>query len=117
MTWDLVIAFIIGLLCAVRLPILIFTLVVLVIIIVLAATAIVLGNSVFEALIWAFLVAAALEAGCVAMNGIFYMLYVRKHVNERKHTQLGVDSKYSGMSELTASRPGAFMRRLIARLL
>ncbi|MBP2561343.1 membrane protein implicated in regulation of membrane protease activity [Neorhizobium galegae] len=117
MTWDLVIAFIIGLLCAVRLPILIFTLVVLVVIVVLTVTAIVLGNSLFEALTWAFLVAAALEAGCVAMNGIFYLLYVRRHVNERKQSPLEVNSKFSGTRELTASRPSAFMRRLIARLL
>ncbi|CDN58103.1 Hypothetical protein RG1141_PA12710 (plasmid) [Neorhizobium galegae bv. officinalis bv. officinalis str. HAMBI 1141] len=96
MTWDLVIAFIVGLLCAARLPILIFTLVVLAVVIILATAAIVLDYSVSDALTWASLVAVALEAGCVAMNGIFYFLYVRRRVNEREQSSLGVNSKYSG---------------------
>ncbi len=96
MTWDLVIAFIVGLLCAARLPILIFTLVILAVVIILATAAVVLDYSVSDALTWAFLVAVALEAGCVAMNGIFYLLYVRRRVNEREQSSLGVNSKYSG---------------------
>lgn len=96
MTWVLVIAFIIGLLCAARLPILIFTLFVLAVVIILATTAIVLDYSISDALTWAFLVAVTLEAGCVAMNGIFYLLYVRRRVNEREQSSLGANSKYSG---------------------
>ncbi|CDZ40587.1 Hypothetical protein NGAL_HAMBI1145_54560 [Neorhizobium galegae bv. officinalis] len=96
MTWVLVIAFIIGLLCAARLPILIFTLFVLAVVIVLATTAIVLDYSISDALTWAFLVTVALEAGCVAMNGIFYLLYVRRRVNGRERSSLGANSKYTG---------------------
>ncbi|WP_105426788.1 hypothetical protein [Neorhizobium tomejilense] len=96
MTWALVIAFIIGLLCAARLPILIFTLFVLAVVIVLATTAIVLDYSISDTLTWAFLAAVALEAGCVAMNGIFYLLYVRRRVNGREQSSLGANSKYSG---------------------
>ncbi|WP_105431318.1 hypothetical protein [Neorhizobium sp. T6_25] len=96
MTWVLVIAFIIGLLCAARLPILIFTLFVLAVVIVLATTAIVLDYSISDAVTLAFLVAVALEAGCVAMNGIFYLLYVRRRVNERERSSLGANSKYTG---------------------
>lgn len=95
MTWALVISFILGAVCALRLPILIFTLVTLVVIFLFAASAIGMGYTVATAAMWAILLTVAIEAGYVAMHGVFYLLYVRKREFDRKRTPLEVNSKYS----------------------
>jgi hypothetical protein len=95
MVWALVISFIIGAFCAVRLSILIFTLIVLLVILLFAVSAIGIGYTTATTAIWAILLTAALEAGYVAMHGVFYLLYVRKREFEGKQPPLEVNSKYS----------------------
>ncbi|MDR6817503.1 hypothetical protein J2X76_002679 [Neorhizobium sp. 2083] len=95
MAWAVVSAFVIGALCAVRLPILIFTLLVSVMTVAFALTGIVLGYAMPTVLMWSFLLLVALEAGCAGMNGLFFLLYARKRVAKREASPLEATSKYS----------------------
>ncbi|KKX24482.1 hypothetical protein [Rhizobium sp. LC145] len=90
MTWALVISFIIGAFCAIRLPILIFTLIVILVVFVFALTGIGLGYSLPTIAFWSFLLVASLEAGCAATHAFFYVMFVRRQAIEKKRTAIKI---------------------------
>jgi hypothetical protein len=77
MAWGLVLSFVVGALCALRVPILHFTIVVLAIMVGYAAINIGTGSSVTQIFVWTALLAIVLEAGYVFPHLLFYVVYVK----------------------------------------
>ena len=95
MAWALVISFIIGALCAIRLPILIFTLIVALVVVVFSLTGAALGYSFSTIANWSVLLASALEAGCMATHAFFYVAFVRRKSVEKKRSSIKMASNIS----------------------
>ncbi|MBO9196849.1 hypothetical protein J5277_22315 [Rhizobium sp. 16-449-1b] len=94
MPLAIVIAFIVGAVCAVRLPVLIFTLIVALVVVVFAVTSHGLGDSIGSSVLWGLAYAAALEAGYVFAHCLFYMVYVRRSSREDKQPSAKITSRY-----------------------
>lgn len=77
MAWGLVLSFVVGALCALRVPILHFTIIVLAIMVGYAAINIGTGSSVTQIFVWTALLAIVLEAGYVFPHLLFYVVYVK----------------------------------------
>jgi hypothetical protein len=86
MAWGLVLSFAVGVLCALRVPILHFTLIVLAIMVGYAVMNIGTGSSVTEILAWSALLAVVLEAGYVFPHLLFYIVYVKLLGRDRKRS-------------------------------
>lgn len=77
MAWGLIISFAVGVLCALRVPILHFTIIVLIVMVGYALANIGSGNSAINIIGWSFILAAVLEAGYIFPHVIFYVVYVK----------------------------------------
>lgn len=77
MAWGLVLSFAVGALCALRVPILHFTIIVVAIMVGYAVMNIGTSSSVTEILAWSMLLAIVLEAGYVFPHLLFYLVYVK----------------------------------------
>ncbi len=94
--WALIVSFVVGAVCAVRLPILIFTLVVFLVATVFAAINIHAGISVASTAIWTIAYAASLEIGYVLAHALLYFLYIKRSERaSRQQSPLDLPSKYS----------------------
>jgi hypothetical protein len=89
------VAFLIGAVCAVRLPVLIFTLIVALVMVVFGAISYSSGYSLGSAALFAVIYAAALEGGYVLAHFVFYLVYVRRASRGDKRRSGKVTSKYS----------------------
>ncbi len=94
MPWAIAVAFLVGAVSAVRLPVLIFTLIVALVVAVFAVTSYGLGASIVSSALWGLAYAAALEAGYVFAHCLFYMVYVRRSSREDKQTPAKMTSRY-----------------------
>ncbi|MEZ2218587.1 hypothetical protein [Rhizobium sp. RCC_161_2] len=86
MAWGLVLSFAVGALCALRVPILHFTIIVLAIMVGYAAMQIGTGSSVTDILLWSALLAVVLEAGYVFPHLLFYVVYVKLLGRDRRRS-------------------------------
>ncbi|MDP9811581.1 putative membrane protein [Rhizobium tibeticum] len=93
MAWALLVSFVIGAICALRMPILVFTLVVVAVILTCAIASYSTGSTFLHSIGWGLLFAAVLEAGYLFTHGVLYFLYARRGHNGR--TSRKVQSKYS----------------------
>lgn len=94
--WALIVSFVVGAVCAVRLPVLIFTLMVSLVAIVFAAISLHAGTSLASTAIWTLVYAAALEIGYVLAHGLLYFLYIKRSERaSRQQPPLDLPSKYS----------------------
>lgn len=84
MSWDYLVWFVIGAICAVRLPILPFTLVVVVGIACYAFTLIGSGNPATTITLWCLFYAASLQAGYFFTHFLLYLIYVKIGGRDRK---------------------------------
>jgi hypothetical protein len=95
MPWALAVSFVVGAICAVRLPVLIFTLIVVFVMIAFAAASMTMGNSVLATALWSLAYAAMLEAGYIFVHGLFYLFYVKRAARGSKRPSSEIRSKYS----------------------
>lgn len=95
MAWALVISFIIGAICGVRVPVLIFTFIIILVIAVFVATGLGLGYPTFQVFYWSVLLAAVLEAGYAVTHGLLYLIYVKGMSRREKRAGIAMKSKYS----------------------
>ncbi|QND45352.1 hypothetical protein HB780_06270 (plasmid) [Rhizobium lusitanum] len=86
MAWGLVLSFAVGALCALRVPILHFTIIVLAIVVGYAVMNIGTGSSAIEIISWAALLAVILEAGYIFPHLLFYVVYVKLLGRERRRS-------------------------------
>jgi len=77
MAWGLIISFVVGVLCALRVPILHFTIIVVIVMVGYALANIGSGNSAIDIVAWSFILAAVLEAGYIFPHVVFYVVYVK----------------------------------------
>lgn len=77
MAWGLIISFAVGVLCALRVPILHFTIIVLIVMFGYAIASVGSGSSALGIIGWSFILAAALEAGYIFPHVLFYIVYVK----------------------------------------
>lgn len=94
MGWALAVSFIIGAVCGLRMPVLIFTLVVLGVMIVYASISYSAGVPLARAIAWGFVFAAVLEAGNIFTHLLLYVFYTRRADGARKRTPQEMQSKY-----------------------
>lgn len=95
MPLAIALAFLVGAVCAVRLPVLIFTLVVALVVFVFGIINYGIGNPLVSSALWALAYAAALEAGYVFAHCLFYLLYVRRSIRHEKQAPNEIRSKYT----------------------
>ncbi len=93
MGWAIAVCFVIGAVCALRLPVLIFALIVAVVIAAYFFIGITAGWELVPTLAWSAVIGVALEAGYLLTHGAFYVLYVRSAKKNRAHQQ--IQSKYN----------------------
>lgn len=91
--WGLLVSFLIGAVCAIRLPILHFTLIVIAGILVFACSA--AYESSAGIFLWCLAYAALMQIGYVFSNYIFHLIYARAHVRQRRNFSPVMRSKYS----------------------
>lgn len=77
MAWGLIVSFVVGALCALRVPILLFTIIVLIVMVGYALSNIGSGSSALDILVWSFILAAVLEAGYIFPRMLLYVIYVK----------------------------------------
>ncbi|MBB3569114.1 hypothetical protein [Rhizobium sp. BK491] len=77
MAWGLIVSFVVGALCALRVPILLFTIIVLIVMVGYALSNIGSGSSALDILAWSFILAAVLEAGYIFPRVLLYVIYVK----------------------------------------
>jgi uncharacterized protein (DUF2062 family) len=95
MGWAIAVSFAIGVICAMRMPVLIFTFVVLVVIIAYAIASCTIGSPFAQSLAWGLAFAAVLEAGYLSGHGILFSLYSRRTERGRRRLWQKLHSKYS----------------------
>ncbi|OCJ07880.1 hypothetical protein A6U87_11465 [Rhizobium sp. AC44/96] len=95
MPWSLLVLFLVGAVCAVRLPILHFTLVVVIVIAGYALASIGSAKSGIEVFVWSALYAGALEGGYILANCLFYLVFVKFFARKYKRPPSNLNSKYS----------------------
>lgn len=78
MGWAIAVSFLTGVVCALRMPILIFTLIVLIVMIACAIASYSVGSSLLQSIAWALAFAGVLEAGYLSGHGILHCLYSRR---------------------------------------
>ncbi|MBB3399616.1 MULTISPECIES: hypothetical protein [unclassified Rhizobium] len=94
MGWALVISFLIGAVCALRVPVLIFTLIVLVVMIAYAGASYFAGSPVLNAFAWGFVFAVVLEAGYVFAHVVLHAFYARRASDTEKRAPQQAQPKY-----------------------
>ncbi|MBW9118009.1 hypothetical protein JNB88_30805 [Rhizobium cauense] len=94
MGWALVISFLIGAICGLRVPVLIFTLIVLVVMVAYAVVSYSTGSTVVQAIAWGFVLAAVLEAGYVFTHVLLHAFYTRRASDTEKPAARQSQSKY-----------------------
>lgn len=77
MAWGLIVSFVVGALCALRVPILLFTIIVLIVMVGYALSNIGSGSSALDIIAWSFILAAVLEAGYIFPRMLLYVIYVK----------------------------------------
>ncbi|MDI7862986.1 hypothetical protein MRS76_13565 [Rhizobiaceae bacterium n13] len=95
MDWALAVSFVIGAICAVRMPVLIFTLIVVAVMFVYAGASYSSGTSVVHAIAWGVALAAVLQAGYVFTHVLLYFFYTRRSADAHKRAPQDIRSKYS----------------------
>lgn len=90
---TLAICFVLGAVSALRMPILVFTLVVMVVMAAYAIFSVVAGMPFLLALGLSMALASVLEAGYIFTHGVLYLLYVRRANEIRAHRK--IESKYT----------------------
>ncbi|MDM9625165.1 hypothetical protein QTL95_04595 [Rhizobium sp. S152] len=94
MGWALVISFLIGAVSALRVPVLIFTLIVLVVLIVYTGIGYTTGSPILNAIAWGFVFAFVLEAGYVFTHVLLHSLYTRRASDNENRAPQQAQSKY-----------------------
>ncbi|EJK86703.1 hypothetical protein MOV66_06210 [Agrobacterium sp. SHOUNA12C] len=97
MAWGLVLSFAVGALCALRVPILHFTILVLAIMVGYAVMNIGTASSAIEVFSWTALLAVILEAGYVFPHLLFYVVYVKLLGRDRRRSS-GIGSGFFNYS-------------------
>lgn len=77
MPWALLISFVIGALCATRIPVLHFTILVSAVMIAYAMIGIASGSAVMDTILWCAAYAVLLEAGYMFSHLAYYMIVVK----------------------------------------
>lgn len=95
MEWAIAVSFLIGVICALRMPVLIFTLTVLIVMIAYAIASYSIGSSLLQSVAWSLAFAVVLEAGYLSGHGILYCLYSQRTEGGRRRLWQKVHSKYS----------------------
>jgi len=93
MGWAFAICFVIGAICALRLPILIFTLIVVFVMLGYAIVGVTTGSGILAAIAWAMALATLLEAGYLFTHAILYCVYTRRASGARSSRK--IQSKYT----------------------
>ncbi|MBD9449520.1 MULTISPECIES: hypothetical protein [unclassified Rhizobium] len=94
MGWALLVSFLIGAICALRVPVLIFALIVLVVMIAYAGVSYTNGSPLMHAIAWGFVFAVVLEAGYVFAHLLLHSFYTRRASDTEKRTPQQAQSKY-----------------------
>jgi len=94
MGWALVVSFLIGAICALRVPVLIFTLIVLVVMIAYAGVSYSTGSPFTHAIAWGFVFAVVLEAGYVFTHVFLHAFYTRLASDAEKRAPQEAHPKY-----------------------
>lgn len=84
MHWSFLVWILVGMLCAIRLPILHFTLVVIAGVCVYAVLFHSSYDSAGQLLVWCLIYGALLQFGYVCSHCIFYLMYIRTAAKERR---------------------------------
>jgi hypothetical protein len=95
MEWAAAISFLIGVVCALRMPVLVFTITVLIVMIVYAIASYSTGSTLVQSVAWGLAFAVVLEAGYLFGHAILYGLYSRRTADGRRRVWQKVQSKYS----------------------
>jgi uncharacterized protein YqgC (DUF456 family) len=95
MHWGLLVSFLIGVICAIRLPILHFTLVVIIGVCIYGFAYHASYASNTQLLLWCIAYGGVLQLGYVFSNCIFYLVYVRTGARKRRNFTSAMRSKYS----------------------
>ncbi|RDJ03288.1 hypothetical protein [Rhizobium grahamii] len=90
---TLAICFVLGAVSALRMPILVFTLVVMVVMAAYAIFSVVAGMSSIMAFGWSMALASMLEAGYIFTHTVLYLVYVRRADETRAPRK--IQSKYT----------------------
>jgi hypothetical protein len=83
-----------GVACALRMPVLIFTLIVLIVMIAYAIASYSIGSSLLQSVAWGLAFAVLLEAGYLSGHGILYCLYSRRTAGRRRRLWRKIHSRY-----------------------
>jgi uncharacterized membrane protein len=94
MGWALAISLLIGAVCALRVPVLIFALLVLAVLAIYAVVSYTTGNTLWYAIGWGIAFAVALEAGYVLTHVLLHAFYARRVDNAEKRAPQGTRSKF-----------------------
>ena len=94
MGWALIISFLIGAVCALRVPVLIFALIVLVVMVAYAGVSYSTGSSLMQAIAWGFVFSVVLEAGYVFTHVLLHSFYTRRASDAEKRSPQQAQSKY-----------------------
>ncbi|KGE01594.1 hypothetical protein [Rhizobium sp. YS-1r] len=95
MGWTFAVCVLIGAVCALRMPILVFAIVAFIVMAVYAAMSYAAGSTAWQAIGWGFLFAALLEAGYVVSYWLLYFFYSRRTAGKRETASRKVQSRYS----------------------
>jgi hypothetical protein len=95
MEWAAAVSFLIGVVCALRMPVLVFTIAVLIVMIAYAIASYSIGSTLLQSVAWSVAFAVVLEAGYLFGHGILYCLYSRRTAGGRRRVWQKIQSKYS----------------------
>ncbi|WP_112436873.1 hypothetical protein [Rhizobium sp. AN80A] len=94
MGWALVISLLIGAICALRVPVLVFALLVIAVLVIYAVVSYSSGSTLWHAVLWGGAFAVMLEAGYVLTHVLLHAFYTRRVDNDEKRTPQGANPKY-----------------------
>lgn len=94
MAWTVAVSFAVGALCGLRVPVLIFALLVLLVMSVFVIASIGSGHPALTTAMWVFIYGAVLEAGYVLVHGLLYLFYVKGRAKNKEPSNLKIRSKF-----------------------
>jgi uncharacterized membrane protein len=94
MVWAVILSLIVGAVCAVWLPILIYTIAAAVLVIGCTVAGFIAGLGAMEIAGRAFFLTLALASGCIAAHVGLYLVYVRRKATSEKRNEVEIGSKY-----------------------
>ena len=95
MGWALATCLLIGAVCALRVPILVFALIAFTVMLIYAVVSYSGGSTALQAVGWGFVFAAVLQTGYVLSYWLIYLLYSRRAAKDRVAPSGKMHSKYS----------------------